>query len=85
MDDHRPGGQSLLINRYLVAALIWAGVDVLLVVIALPAFLVIARGSHPASVVYWVSILLPNVVLLVVPGGLTAGAYLFVESRMRRP
>ena len=75
-------------NRITVALLIWLGVDTLLAVLAAPvAFVFIpglirAWGRH--DVAYMIDVLLPNVVLMIVPGGIVAGAYLLIVSRMRR-
>lgn len=71
-------------SKWLVTALIWIGVDVVLAVVGLPAWLYLARAPHAPSAAYWLSILIPNVLLFVLPGGLSAGIYLLIASRTAR-
>ena len=71
-------------SRRLVAALIWIGIDVVLAVVGLPIWVYLARAPHPASISYWVSILMPNILLFILPGGLSAGVYVLIASRTPR-
>lgn len=61
--------------------MIWIGIDVVLGIVGLPVWLYLARTPHPPSVSYWVSILMPNILLFVIPGALSAGIYLIIATR----
>lgn len=76
-------------SRLSIAALIWLGVDIFLALIAAPAIVLVeipglvrAWGRH--DLVYMIDILIPNVMLMIVPGAIMAGVYLFVASRIAR-
>ncbi len=73
-----------LMSKWLMAALIWIGIDAVLAVVGLPAWVYLARAPHSPSASYWVSVLVPNILLFVVPGGLSAGMYLVIASRTSR-
>ena len=72
-----------------IAALIWIGLDFMLAGLAAPGILfafvpglVNAWSRHDiADMVY---LLAPNVTLMIVPGGIAAGAYLLIASRVSR-
>lgn len=69
--------------------LIWLGVDIFLGALAAPVIILIvvpglvhAWGRH--DFVYMIDVLLPNVILLIVPGAIVGGAYLLIASRVSR-
>jgi hypothetical protein len=72
------------VRRWAIAALIWAGVDVVIGVISAPALMVFFSGNHPRDPSYWIAILPPNLLLFIVPGALSAGLYFLIEHQMRR-
>ena len=72
-----------------IAALIWIGIDIVLMGLAAPAiFLVFVPGLVRAwsrhDIADMVYLLAPNVTLMIVPGGIAAGSYLFIASRVSR-
>jgi hypothetical protein len=71
-------------SKWLMAALIWIGINVLLALVGLPAWVYLVRAPHPASISYWVSILIPNVLLFILPGGFASAVYLLIASRASR-
>jgi hypothetical protein len=72
------------VNKWLIAALIWIGIDFVIAVLGIPVWVYLAKAPHPASAAYWISILIPNVLLFIVPGGLSGGAFLLIEHSIRR-
>ncbi len=72
-----------------IAAFIWIGVDVVLAALAAPAIVLVflpglIRAWSRRDIAYMVDILAPNVMLMIVPGGIAAAGYLFIASRVSR-
>ena len=68
-----------------IALLIWAGGSAVLALLLVPVVVtVFARDWSTWSVLTWIDVLIPNVLFVVVPSGLTAAAYLFIASRISR-
>jgi len=76
-------------NRWAVAGLVWLGIDIVLGVMAAPVVIAIfipgalrAWSDHDLGYVF--SVVAPNLVLMIVPGGIAAAAYLFVVNKVGR-
>ena len=62
-------------NRWVLAILIWLGIDILLAAVAAPVIVMIvipglARAWSNHDFVYMFDVLLPNITLMIVPGGM---------------
>ena len=67
------------------ALLIWAGGSAFLALLLLPVVVtVFARDWSTWTVETWIAVLIPNLLLVLAPSGLTAAAYLFIASRTSR-
>ena len=76
-------------SRWAIAAFIWLGLDIILGAVALPVIVTVfipglmnAWTRHDVG--YMVAILLPNITLMIFPGALVAGAYVFIAGRVSR-
>lgn len=68
-----------------IALLIWAGGSAFLALLLLPVVVtVFARDWSTWTVETWIAVLIPNLLLVLAPSGLTAAAYLFIASRISR-
>jgi len=77
------------VNRWVIAVLIWLGVDVLLGLVALPVIFTIfgpglIGGWERRDVSYLLSVLIPGVLLMIVPGGIAGAAYLVVATALAK-
>ena len=72
-----------------IALLIWASIDLLLAAVAAPAILLdfvpgLSRAWSTHDAPYMFDILAPNITLMILPGGMVAGAYYLIARRASR-
>ena len=68
-----------------IAALIWLGTSVVLAVLVLPGLVMVFMHDRAGwSLITWIDVLIPNLVLIFVPSGLTAAAFWLIANRVRR-
>lgn len=68
-----------------IALLIWVGGSIFLALLLAPVVVTIfARDGSRWSLVTWIDVLIPNLLLVLVPSGLTAVAYLIIASKVSR-
>ena len=68
-----------------IALLIWVGSSLFMAVLLVPVVVtVFARDWASWSLITWIDVLIPNLLLIFVPSSVAAAAYLFITSRMRR-
>ena len=68
-----------------IAALIWLGTSVVLAVLVLPVMVMLFMHDGTRwSLVTWIDVLIPNLVPILVPSGLTAAAFWLIANRVRR-
>lgn len=70
-------------RRRAIAALICLGTSVVMAALVVPVMVASLIG-HWASwdLLTWIDVLIPNLLLIVVPGALSAAGYLFISARM---
>jgi hypothetical protein len=72
-------------SRRAIAALIWAGTTVAMAAFVVPVAVISFAPDWPGwDLRTWIAVLIPNLVLIVVPGALAAAGYLIISARMTR-
>ncbi|HEY8840308.1 MAG TPA: hypothetical protein VIO80_06570 [Candidatus Dormibacteraeota bacterium] len=71
-------------SRRAIAALIWVGTSVVMAALVV-SVMVASSIDHWASwsLLTWIDVLIPNLLLIVLPGALSAAGYLFISARMQ--
>ena len=68
-----------------IAALIWAGTSVVVAAFVVPVMVLSLTGySSDWGVRTWIGVLIPNLLLILLPGGLSAASYVVISTRVRR-
>jgi hypothetical protein len=68
-----------------IAALIWAGTSVVIAAFVVPVMVLSLTPSWAGwGFRAWVVVLIPNLLPILLPGGLSAAGYLIISARMRR-
>jgi hypothetical protein len=71
-------------SRRAIAALIWLGTSVVIAALVVPV-MVASFNAHWATwgLLTWIDVLIPNLLLIFLPGALSAAGYLFISARMQ--
>jgi hypothetical protein len=71
-------------SRRAVAALIWLGTSVVMAALVVPVMLASSIDDWASwGLLTWIDVLIPNLLLILLPGALSAAGYRFISARMQ--